>query len=245
MSDEIKKINDGRSVVSKTYEELLKYINNPERTSDKLPSEIKLSKQLNVSRTALRDALKKLELEGYISRKRKMGTFINCNKYKLQGGLEKLRSITDFIKSSGMRPGTIFSKYSTDYADGNISEKLNLKKDSKVSIIERVRTADENPFCYEISFVPLVYFNQEDYESFSGSLLSYLTEKKEFKVDHAITYLNPYSSDDLISEKLAIKNNHLIMYIEQIHYSFDNKPIWYSRAFYRNDMIRFSLMRKL
>jgi len=245
MPDEIKKISDGRSVVSKTYEALLKYINNPERKGEKLPSEIELSKQLSVSRTALRNALKKLELEGYISRKRKMGTFINCNKYRLQGGLEKLRSINDFIRSSGMRPGTIFSKYSTDYADGNISEKLDLEADSKVSIIERVRTADETPFCYEISFVPLSYFNQEDYENFSGSLLSYLTEEKKFLVDHAVTYLSPYTSDDLISEKLSVKNNHLIMYIEQIHYSVDNKPIWYSRAFYRNDMIRFSIMRKL
>ncbi|HQO11966.1 MAG TPA: GntR family transcriptional regulator [Petrotogaceae bacterium] len=245
MADELHSINDGKSVVSRTYEALLKYVNNPKRSGEKLPSEIELSKQLKVSRTALRDALKKLELEGYISRKRKTGTFINCNNYKLHGGLEKLRSITELIKTSGMRPGTIFSKYSTDNADNIISQKLGLADSSRVSIIERVRTADDTPFCYEISFVPISYFNQEDYENFSGSLLSYLSEKKGLVVDHAVTYLNPYSSDDLISEKLSIKNNQLIMYIEQVHYSVDDEPIWYSRAFYRNDIIRFSLMRRL
>ncbi len=45
--------------------------------SQKLPSELELADMLNVSRTAIRDALSDIEREGFIERVRGIGTVIN------------------------------------------------------------------------------------------------------------------------------------------------------------------------
>ncbi|MCB0175689.1 MAG: winged helix-turn-helix transcriptional regulator, partial [Anaerolineae bacterium] len=50
---------------------------NEEFAEGRIPSEMELASELGVSRTTIRDALSRLELEGTIYRKQGAGTFVN------------------------------------------------------------------------------------------------------------------------------------------------------------------------
>lgn len=65
-----------------TYFYLLKLIGEYAKTTDRLPPEETLAQQLGISRVKLRDILSVLQSNGYISRKRGIGTLIN--KHMLQ-----------------------------------------------------------------------------------------------------------------------------------------------------------------
>ena len=82
-------------------EELLEMIVNGDMNAgDQLPSEDRLAEQLEVSRPTLREALRMLEIEGYIARYQGKGTFVT-ERTNLQSGLEYWRSISEIIERSG------------------------------------------------------------------------------------------------------------------------------------------------
>ncbi len=73
----------------------------------KLPSEDEMARQLNISRITLRTALQKLELLGYVDRKRGVGTFVvGLEKKHIDAGIERLVSISEVIRQIGHVHGT-------------------------------------------------------------------------------------------------------------------------------------------
>lgn len=240
----LKPIGDGRSVPSRAYEQILCYITEKNMIGDKLPPEMDLAKDLGVSRTALREALQRLELEGYISRRRRVGTIVLARRLDLDAGLEKLNSITQIIESAGMKPGTAFRKWRREPANSLIAQMLDIDVGDEIWVIERIRTANDISFCYDINFIPTTYISEEDEDSIGESLLQYFSEKHG-RINQAQAYLYPYTADTMISKKLGVGVGHLLMLIEHTHYAPDGRPIWYSRTFHRSDIISFHIVRSL
>lgn len=227
----------------KTYEYLLKLITVNEFKDGKLPPETELAEKLGVSRTTIRDALRQLEAEGYIARRRKVGTTIIANKPMLNAGVERLNSITQIIQNAGMKPGTTKISYRIEKANAVTTEKLELDLSEDISVLERVRTADGVPFCLDISFIPVKYFSAEDCEKLDESLFAYLSTTKNISINKALSHLLPYASGDVIGKKLDLTEKKLLILLEQTHYA-KGKAIWYSRSFYRSDIIAFHIIRK-
>jgi GntR family transcriptional regulator len=57
---------------------------------DRIPSETYLADELGVSRTTIRDALGRLEIEGVIYRKQGAGTFVNRPGLRIRSPLEEI-----------------------------------------------------------------------------------------------------------------------------------------------------------
>ena len=76
----------------KLQEELGKVIANTP-AGERLPSEPKLAKLLNVSRATLREAMRAFEGQGVIRRRQGVGTFVISHTHIIESGLEVLESI--------------------------------------------------------------------------------------------------------------------------------------------------------
>lgn len=239
----IEPVGDGRSVPERAYEKLLRYIVEGKFTEGKLPPEMELSQQMGVSRTALRESLLKLESQGYISRRRRVGTVVVANRPKMEGGLEQLNSITGIIKNAGMEPGTVFKSWRNEEANPLVAHQLSVKSGTKVSVLERVRTADGIPFCFDISFIPERYFCEEDANKMGESLFDYFSDQEKLRIQQAVSRIYPYVADSLTGERLALPQGHLLTLLEQTHYTASGEALWYSRAFYRSDLIGFHIVR--
>ncbi|NLS45675.1 MAG: GntR family transcriptional regulator [Firmicutes bacterium] len=240
----LKPIGDGKSVPLRAYDQILKYITEDNMVGDKLPPETDLARQLCVSRTALREALQRLELEGYISRRRRVGTVVLAKRLNLDAGLEKLNSITQIIESAGMKPGTAFRKWRIEPANSLIARMLGIDIGDDVSVIERVRTADGISFCYDINFIPTIYVTEDEEPEIGESLLDYFSRKLG-QINQAQAYLYPFTADATISKKLGVNVGHLLMLLEHTHYAPNGKKMWYSRTFHRSDIISFHIIRSL
>lgn len=240
----LKPIGNRQSVSSRVYEQILKCITEGDMVGDKLPPEMVLAEQLGVSRTALREALLRLESEGYIARMRKVGTIVLAKRFNLDAGLEKLNSVTEIIESAGMTPGTAFRHWRSEPANNLIAQMLEINVGDEISVIERVRTADDIRLCYDINFIPSKYITKEDENSISESLLQYLSERHG-QISRALAYLHSDTADAMVSEKLKIPVGHLLMLVEHTYYAEDGRPMWYSRTFHRSDVISFHIIRSL
>ncbi|HCF90860.1 MAG TPA: hypothetical protein DER58_00040 [Firmicutes bacterium] len=240
---QIEPVGDGRSVPERAYEKLLAYVVEGKFAEGKLPPEMDLSKQLGVSRTALREALLRLESQGYISRRRRVGTVVVANRPKVEGGLEKLNSATGIIRNAGMEPGTTFKSWRMEEANPLVAQQLGVESGTKVSVFERVRTADGIPFCFDISFILEKHFGEADANKMGESLFEYFSEQEKLRIRRAVSRIYPYVADSLTGDRLALPKGHLLTLLEQTHYTASGEALWYSRAFYRSDLIGFHIVR--
>ena len=217
-------------IPQKAYEYLRTLINDKNlKIGDKLPSEQELTKLLNISRSSLRIALSRLEFEGYIQKTHGVGTFVIGNSDTLSPvKIEYSFSITDNIKSQGKIPGTSEFDLIVIEADKEIAKKLDVKLHSSVMQIKRLRTGDGKPFSYDINLIPSKYLPEKFSKDEVGeSLFTYIEKYINPKIAYFSTSYKPLISDDFISEKLSLPKGSLILKNTQIHYSDENKPIWY------------------
>ncbi len=243
----MKKHNFGitKRVSDKIYDHLKKEIQSGVyRSGEKIPSENELVEMLGVSRNSLREALTTLEHEGYLVRKRGIGTFVIEEKVdRVNAAIDKLYSTSKLIASQGKSPGTVDLTTSLIKANEIISAKLKIPFGSDVALIERKRTADGKPFCWDESyFIAHPSLKNQAEMRKSESLMEYVEKNMDVRIDHAIANLKPAICDEKISKKLKIPINTLMYMVEQVHYVNDKKPIWFSRVWYPEEAITVNVL---
>ena len=82
------------SLASRIRKELLQeLVSGIYQEAVRLPPEVEIAARLGVSRTALRDALATLEQEGFISRRKGVGTIINRHVLAVKTRMEDRKSV--------------------------------------------------------------------------------------------------------------------------------------------------------
>jgi GntR family transcriptional regulator len=195
-----------------------------------LPSENDLAKSLNVSRLSLREALQRLDLEGFIIRKRGIGTFVLGDKpHALEPGFEKLHSLSGHIIAKGMRPGTAEIDISIEIPDEDIVSKLRLDPEDTVTVIKRLRTTDDRPLSWSMDRLPSKSFSEIPNPNDIGeSLYKYLEQKWGYAIAYAKAEVTAVKGDAFQAQKLGVSEGDALIEIDQLHYLEDNTPIMHT-----------------
>lgn len=136
------------------YDDIYKKIESGEwRPGTKLPNEMDLMKQYEVSRDTVRKALSKMEMDGLISRKAAIGTFVKFN--KMDYTLARMESYSEQMRRIHADPSSeLLSIELTSDVRPEVAEALRLNKKDRVYRVVRIRKADGDPMAYEIAYVP-------------------------------------------------------------------------------------------
>ena len=70
----------------------------------RLPPEVDIAAELNVSRTVIRDSLASLEREGFITRKHGVGTIINRHVLAVSARMDFEVEFLDLVRNAGATP---------------------------------------------------------------------------------------------------------------------------------------------
>lgn len=210
-------------------------------TGERLPSEFQLSKKLGVSRATLREALRMLEDENVIVRRHGVGTFINA-KPLFSSGIEELFSITDMIKRGKKKPGTNFLSTFVEQASDDDQRRFLDENLEDLTVIERVRTADDEPVVYCLDKVPSKHLpdtiNQEEQSIFVQ------LEQSGTSIAYAMTQIEPIGFHERVSEILNCEPETSLLILKQMHYNEYDQPVLYSINYFRADKFKFHVLRK-
>ncbi len=212
----------------------------------KLPSEDEMARQLNISRVTLRTALQKLELLGYVDRKRGVGTFVvGLSEHHMDAGIERLVSISDVMRQRGHVPGTREIHIEKSKADSSIANELQIPVGDPITLITRVRTMDGTPLIYDENIFPATIVSQDvTAKKIGDSLFSYIIKKKKLNVTHAVARLVPAMADDFLSNKLEIPKGTLLIRLIQTHYIKENdSPVWQSTLSFPDSKFSWYIVR--
>jgi GntR family transcriptional regulator len=118
----------------------------------KLESEMDLCVKYGVSRITVRQALKELELNGYIIRERGKGTYVRKKVETLS--LQKVSSIIDELRREGIETREKILSKELILPDEKLISVMDLSKAEKILYVERLVLAFEKPLYITKAYLP-------------------------------------------------------------------------------------------
>ncbi|MGZ8581572.1 MAG: GntR family transcriptional regulator [Actinomycetota bacterium] len=210
----------------------------------KLPPEPELAEELGVSRPTLREALRSLEEDGFVTRTRGAGTYAT-HRPRLRNNLDVNFGVTEAIDSAAMTPGTAESAVYTERATPEQAAALDIGEGDPVVVLERVRTADDTPvvFSRDVVAARLIPASELSSMSLDGSLYD-LLEARGHPVAHGVVTVEPARADRAIARRLRIKAGALLLHLRQIDYGREGEPLLLSYEHHMAEAFEFTVVRR-
>jgi GntR family transcriptional regulator len=210
-----------------------------------LPPEMELLQMMGISRTTLREALRILEEQRFIRKRRGLGTFVM--ERAIVKDMSQNFGITEMILQAGFTPGIRDFNILLDQASKTVSEKLSIPDSSMTVVIERVRTANQTPVVWTRDIMPQEYLGgwmPTINELNQRSLYECLEQYVNIRIVSGTASFNPVQANREIAEKLAIQRNDLLLLIDQVDLDQTQRPVLYSIEYHLTDKFNFIIHRK-
>jgi GntR family transcriptional regulator len=210
-----------------------------------LPPEIELMRLLGVSRTTLREALKRLEEQGLIVRRRGLGTYVR--EKSIVKDLSTNFGISEMITAAEMRPGTRSTQIRREPASAEAAAALALEAGAELIVVERVRTADDRPIVLSFDLLPAALlgahpFSAHDLEN--QSLYKYFSDALQLRIVRGVAQLQPVAASSEIAAQLDLRRGAPLMHIVQTDYDAADRPVLHSIEYHVRDAFVFVINRK-
>ncbi len=212
---------------------------------DRLPRELDLAKQLNVSRNHLREVLAQLEREGFITRIHGVGTIINHHVMKVKNRMDIEVEFLDIIRHNGYLPGVADVHVQEENADSFIAKKLQITEGTEVMRVSRVCTADGRPsiYCEDVFEKNLI---KEEYtlNDLEAPIFHFLKKCCYVEAYMDLTQLHAVLSDEKVSKALELPVGSPLLNMEEVDYDIDGNVVFYSRQYFVDDIFEQTVLRK-
>jgi GntR family transcriptional regulator len=216
------------------------------RPGERMPSEPKLARDLGVSRATLRDALRSLEEDGFVTREHGAGTFVTFRP-RLRNNLDVNFGVTQLIRANGLEPGVASLRVTTEVSDPECAQELALEPDEEVAVAERVRTADGTPVVFSRDVLPLKLLGGRLRlleELGGGSLHDLLEHRRGIVIEHGVARIRPLAAPSRIAKLLGEKKGALLLFLYQVDYDLEGRPVLLSHDYYVADVFELTVVRR-
>lgn len=236
--------NESRSAAVR--EELVGRIESGDwRPTERLPAEPALAATMGVSRATLREALRSLEEDGFVTRIQGSGTFVTYRP-RLKNNLDVNFGVTDLIRSMGMVPGASAIRCYRRTPSGEEATGLSVAPNTEVVCLERVRTADERPVVFSVDVLPadLVDAHPGSEERLGGGSIYGFFEELGLVVRQGVASIHPQNADAGLAAKLRVPQGTLLLYLLQVDYDSRGRAILLSHEYHLADAFEITVVRR-
>lgn len=193
-----------------------------------LPSENQLTEEFNVTRMTVRSAFNNLVKEGYITRKRGVGSIVLGN--RISDNIGAVESYTNEMSNKGYEITTKLISFGIVEADHYIKDKLNLELSENVWEVKRVRYAEGEPVSYMITYMPVKMFPNLKRDN-CNSLYRYIHDC-ELKIATAQRVVEAVIANEELIDLLDLEYEAPILHIEQVGILTSGDAFEYSHTYH-------------
>jgi len=236
------RVRSTRDQVEATLSSLVKDL----QPGDQLPTEPELARMLGVSRPTLRDVLRAFSERGLLVRRQGVGTFVASRLPVLDAGLEVLESLDRMAQRLGTEAEMAWlSIQERDATEAEI-QGLELASLTRVLVVDRVISIEDEPVADLRDVVPLEILQQADLgEGFRGSVLDILLSRRTPVLNHSRTEILAEVADRQQAERLHIAPGSPVLRLVAQLFSYDENVVDYSVSTFVPGYFRFHVMRRI
>lgn len=218
--------------IYKTIENNIKeLINSGElKEGDLIPSENELCDEFNVTRMTVRSALNNLVKEGYITRRRGIGSIVLAN--KIYDNISAISGFTKEMNNKGLEVSNILVSLEVVQADKDLASKLNINTGDNVWEIKRIRLVNDVRISFMITYMPLSMFPNLTKDDCIGSLYEYVEKTNGLKIAMSERKVEAIISDEELEEKLDLSEKQALLYIRQVCRLENSQVFEYSHTYH-------------
>ncbi len=211
----------------------------------RIPSESDLADELGVSRTTIRDALSRLEIEGAVFRKQGAGTFVNRPGLQIKSRLDEIWSYASVLEAHGYEPAIQILDARREVPREDIRSALALEPGQEVFVLEKLFSENSEPVIYTENHIP-ASFVPDDPEGSDLTLPVYelLEQCCRQHLNYYLSEVVPVLAGRQLASTLNTAPNTALLSFEEIGYNDENEPILWARSVFRDDLLRFRMIRR-
>jgi DNA-binding GntR family transcriptional regulator len=198
----------------------------------------------------VRDALSRLEMEGTIVRKQGAGTFIVEPVLQIKSRLEEIWSYEAVLRAHGYTPSTRLLSISEQAATSpllasSMAEELGLLPEARLLVIEKLFLEDDTPVILTRNCIP-THLIVAPYEEavFHRPVYDYLETIGRQRLAYYLSDLVPTVATAVLADTLQLLPGTAVLSFEETGYNEDNEPILKAYSYFRDDLLRFRLLRR-
>jgi GntR family transcriptional regulator len=211
------------------------------KKGSKIPGELELCEEYGVSRTVVRQALRELELDGLIIRRKGKGTFVSEPKVS-EGLVQKLTGFYQDMIERGQVPKTQVLHHRVIECPEIVAGYLQISAGSKVIDINRLRFVEDTPILLVNTFLPFELCPElADVDLTNRSLYEFLEHECGLFIARGRRYIEAVSANEMEAKLLQIARGAPLVLLDSISYLENGQPIEYYHAVHRGDRTRFEV----
>ena len=205
---------------------------------DRLPTEEALSRDYDVSRITIRQALGDLEKEGFIKREAGRGTFVSdrpifSNTFRLEGSLGDLISM-------GLTTTVKVLTLATIKASASEADFLRVNLGDPLVRCTRLRLHGGTPFSYIVNHVPGDLGKQLSAEAWKqGSILRQIETELGIRMGDADQTISASLADAHLARLLKTNIGAPLLSVDRVVRSVEGRPVEHVHSYYRSDIYSF------
>jgi GntR family transcriptional regulator len=208
---------------------------------DQIHGEQDLCELYGVSRTVVRQALRELELEGIIRRRKGKGTFIQSAKIS-EGLVQKLTGFYQDMVERGLKPVTKVLHQNVVPASEEVARFLNIQTGETVIDIQRLRYIDDEPIQVVTTYIPFeICPALASVDLTNRSLYEFLEKECSIFLAKGRRYIEAVLATENEAMLLGIDRGAPLLMLDSVSYAEDGRPIEYYHALHRGDRSRFEV----
>ena len=237
--------NQVESPFQRLQRELGELINNA-KPGDRLPTEPELAKQLRVSRSTLREAMRSFETQGLLIRKQGSGTYRADSTNVFETGLEVLDSLETLAGRLGLDVSMGELLVEQIPADEEMARTMSTEKESPLVNVSRVITVKNQPVAFLRDILPLDVITSKDIEEgFNGSVLDLLIHRADPMPEQSSTEIKVIPAPRDVARALDIQRGEALLMFEADLVDKSGRVIDHSFSWFLPGYFHFHVNRKI
>lgn len=211
------------------------------QTGNQLPGEPELCRLFDVSRTVIRQALREMQYEGLIVKKKGKGTFVAEPKI-VEHLFQNLTGFYQDMTERGFTPVTKVLKQELVPASSKVAGYLGLDPGVSVIQIHRLRSVEDVPIILDNTYLPYALCPKVLHTDLSSqSLYAFLGQEYSFVIARGRRTLEAVSANEYEASLLEVDVGSPLILLDSVSYLDNGTPVEYFHGLHRGDRSKFEV----